>query len=135
MAAFVLTDASVTINSVDLSDHVKSVTFPYSADAQEYTAMGDTTHVFLGGLKSWNMDIEFNQDFAANEVDVTLFSIVGTAVTIIIVPTSGSVSATNPSFTGTGLIQSYTPVAGSVGDVATASLHVEPGGALTRATS
>ena len=135
MAEFVLTDASVTLNSVDLSDHVKSVTINYSADMQEDTAMGDDTHTMLGGLKNWSVDLEFNQDYAANEVDATLFSLVGSTFTVAIKPTSGSVSATNPNFNGTGILESYNPLSGSVGDIATTSITIQSAGTLSRSTS
>ena len=36
MAKFVLTDASVTLNSVDLSDHVASVTLDITADDRDW---------------------------------------------------------------------------------------------------
>ena len=49
MAKFVLTDASVTINSVDLSDHVASVTLDITADEVEETAFGQTFKSRLGG--------------------------------------------------------------------------------------
>ena len=52
MAKFVLTDASVTLNSVDLSDHVASVTLDITADEIMTTAMGDTFQSRTGGLKS-----------------------------------------------------------------------------------
>jgi len=135
MAQFVLTDASVTLNSVDLSDHVKSVTINYSADMQEDTAMGDDTHTMLGGLKNWSVDLEFNQDFAASEVDATLFPLVGSTFAVSILPTSASVSATNPNFNGTGILESYPPLGGSVGDLATTSITINAAGTLARSTS
>jgi len=135
MATLVLIDASVVINSVDLSDHVRSVTINYSADMVEDTNMGDDTHTMLGGLKNWSMDIEFAQDYAAGEVDATLFALVGTSFTIDVKPTSGAVAATNPKYTGTGILESYNPVSGSVGDLATASVAVQAAGTLSRATS
>lgn len=135
MAKFVFTDASLVINSVDLSDHVQSVTLNYEAELQDDTTMGDDTRTNLGGLKNWSMDVQFAQDFAANEVDATLFSIVGTAVTCVLKPTSGAVSSTNPSYTGSGIIASYNPLGNSVGDLATAPVTIAPAGTLARATS
>lgn len=138
MATFVATDYSVTINSVDLSDHVRSVTLDYSAETQDDTAMGDSTRSNAGGLKNWTLTVEFLQDYAASEVDATLFSIVGTAVNWHVVPTSGAVSATNPKFNASGLVQDYNPQAGSVGDIAVAQVTIVPGGSapnLTRSTS
>ena len=135
MAEFVLTDASVVINSVDLSDHVKQVTVTYEAEEQDKTAMGATARRRLGGLKNFSVSLMFNQDFAANEVDATLFPIVGSVVPIVIKPTSGSVSATNPSYSGSVLVQSYTPLDGSVGDIADARVNLPGDGVLARNTS
>lgn len=135
MASFAFTDASVTINSVDLSDHVRSVTLNIEAEDLEDTAMGDTFRSRIGGLKDWSIDIEFNQDFAASEVDATIFPLLGTVVEVIVVPTSSSVSATNPSYKGNVLVSEYNPLDGSVGDLATTSVSWPGAGALTRATS
>jgi len=63
MATFAFTDAYVSINSVDLSDHVRSVTINVEAEDLEDTAMGSTFRSRIGGLKDWSLDIEFNQDF------------------------------------------------------------------------
>lgn len=135
MATFVLTDASITIGGTDLSDHGNQVSVSYEAEAQDDTVFGDDTRSNAGGLKNWSMDISFLQDFASSEVDDTLFDIVGTTVTVAVAPTSGSTSSTNPSYTGTGLIQSYAPFGNSVGDQAAASVSIVAAGTLSRATS
>lgn len=135
MATLVLTDASVVINSVDLSDHIRSISLPYEGEEVDDTNMGDTTRIMAGGLLSYGLDIEFSQDYAASKVDATLFSLVGSTTTVVVKPTSGSVSSTNPSFTGTMLLSSYSPINGNVGDLAVASVHFGPAGTLTRATS
>jgi len=134
MAQLVLTDASVTINSVDLSDHVKSVTLNYSADMNDDSAMGDTTHSRIGGLKDWSLDIEFQQDYASSKVDATLFPLVGSTFTVIVIPVNDTVTATNPSFSGTGILESYPPIAGAVGDEALASVTIQSAGTLARNT-
>jgi len=137
MATLILDDASVVLNSVDLSDHVKSVALTYEADLQDNTAMGDNTKSNQGGLKNWSMDVTFNQDFAAGEVDATIFPIVGSDVPVVVKPTSAAVSATNPSYSGTGVIGSYNPMGGSVGDLQQTSVSISPANHtdLTRATS
>lgn len=135
MSKFVLTDASVVINTVDLSDHVKSVTINYAGEMEDDTVMGDDTRSKIGGLKDWSMDIEFAQDFAAGKVDVTLFAIVGTTFTVTIKPTSGAVSATNPSFSGTGILENYSPVSNAIGELATTNITIQSAGTLARATS
>ena len=136
MPAFVLTDASVTINSVDLSDHVKSVNLDYTAAGEDDTVMGDDTKSSIAGLLEWNLSVEFAQDHAASNVDATLFPLIGAAgFTVIVRPTSASVSATNPNFTGTAILTSYPPIGGSVGDFATTSAEFASAGTLSRATS
>lgn len=135
MATFAFTNASVVINSVDLSDHVRQVTLDVSFDDLDDTAMGDTYRSRIGGLGDWNVSIEFNQDFAASEVDATLWPLMGTTTTITVKPTSGSVSAANPSYSGTVLVNDYSPLANSVGDLATVSVTWPGAGTLTRATS
>ena len=128
-------DVSVTINSVDLSDHVESVNLDRGAEANDDTAMGDTTRSSKGGLKTWSGSLTFYQDYASSSVDDTLDALVGSTTTVVFKPTSGSVSSTNPSFTGTALITGYTGIQGSVGDIAKASLEFTSAGDLTRATS
>lgn len=135
MATFAFTDASVVVNSVDLSDQVRQVTLTVSADELDDTAMGDTYRSRIGGLKDWSVSLEFNSDFAGTEVDDTLWPLLGTTTTITIKPTSGSVSATNPSYSGSVLVSQVNPIGNSVGDLATVSVTWNGAGTLTRATS
>lgn len=136
MALIVFKNASVTINAVDLSDHVKSVEIKYSAESLENTAMGATFKGKQAGLKDWSMSVEFYQDYAAAQVDATLFSLVGAAPFAIIVRPDAAVKGTaNPEFTGNVLLPDYTPITGSVGELATVKVDFEGTGALGRATS
>ena len=135
MATFVFTDASVTINSVDLSDHVRSVTLDISAEEQDDTAMGATFRSRKGGLKDGSISLEFNSDFAASEIDATIFPILGTSVAFDIRATSSAVSATNPKYTGSCLVTQHVPVGNAVGDLATTSVTWPTTGTITRATS
>lgn len=123
MAEFVLTDAFVSVNAVDLSDHARSVTIKYSAELQDATVMGNAGRRKLAGLKDWSCDIEFDQDFASSKVDATLYPLVGveTAIKIRASKTS-AISATNPEYQGNGMLESYSPVAGSVGEVSRTSV-------------
>jgi len=135
MAVLVLTDASITINSVALSDHSNTVTLNYEKDSVEVTAFGMTGHKFTGGLQNNSLDVELMQDFAAANVEATIFPLVGTQTTVVIKPTSGAVSATNPSYTLSDcFLASHSPVAGAVGELAMTSLSFT-GGVLTKATS
>jgi len=135
VAQIVLTDASVEVNSVDLSDHVTQVVLNYEVDAVEVTAMSDGAHKFTGGLTNVSATIDFQQDFEAASVDATIEPLVGTTTTVIIKPTSSAVGATNPSYTLTGTyVASHTPLNASVGDLSTTSVEFQ-GGTLARATT
>ena len=135
MAATVLRDAFVSVNGVDLSDHLRSVTLEYAADLQETTAMGDDFRTRLGGLKDWNMSLEFNQDFAGGSVDATLFAIVGNSVPVILRPSSGARATTNPEWRGNAILESYTPLGNAVGEVAIAPVTLQGNGTLARDTA
>lgn len=135
MAEQVFTNAFLSIGGTDLSDHVRQVTLEYSAELQDITAMGDDTRNRLGGLKDWSISVEFNQDYAASEVDATLFSIVGASSAIVLRPDAGAVSATNPEFTGNAILESYQPMGGSVGDAHVSPATLQGTGDLSRATA
>jgi hypothetical protein len=137
MATFVLYDASVTIGGVDLSAYVRSVTIDSSQNMTDDTAMGDQFTSNAAGLASWSMSFEFLQDYAASKVDATLNTQLGIGTTppvIVVKPTSDAVTTANPSYTGSGVLESYNPVAGSVGDQAMASATFQAASMLVRAT-
>ena len=136
MGTFLSNDAYVMIGGVDLSDHCVSASLNYEAEALDDTVMGDGTRSNFPGLKNWGMNFEFFQDYATGSVDPTLFPLIGTTTTCTVRAVStGGVSATSPNFTGLGLVQSYNPVAGSVGEMAKVSVTIAPAGTLSRATS
>lgn len=136
MAHRVLTDAYVSWDGNDFSDHVKQVTLSYEADAVDDTMMGDDAEVFLGGVKKWRVEVQFASDEAASEIGATLFADVGTTATLIIRPdNSDGVSATNPNYTGTALLTSFTPLEGQHGALAMSPAVFVSAGTLSRATA
>lgn len=136
MAEITLTNAYVELNSVDLSDKVRRVTINYEAEMVSKDAMSNDARRRIAGLKNWTAELEFNQDYASGEVDATLFSLVGAAAFAVeFRPDAGSVSATNPKYTGNALLASYTPISGSVGELNMANVTLEGDDDLTRATS
>jgi hypothetical protein len=129
-------DADVTINSVDLSDHVKSVAINYDAAMLNDSNMGDDTEINLAGLKKWGMVINFSQDYAAAKVDATLFPLIGAAAfTVAVRPTSAVASATNPEYGGSAVLESYPPMGGAHGDHHESSASFRSASTLTRTTS
>jgi len=114
---------------------MKSLSLNYSADEVDNTHMGDLTHLMIGGLKNWSIDLELSQDFAAGQIDSIIFPLVGTLIEVIIRPTTGAVSATNPNYKGQALLTTYNPFAGNVGDLAGTTINLKAAGTLARETS
>jgi hypothetical protein len=136
VAKFVATDVKVLINNQNLSDHIAQVSLEQTADEIETTAFGTEWRQRVGGgLKDASISIDFHQDFGAGSVDAILSPLFGSIATVVVAPTSGSVSATNPSFTGTFCVVQYSPVASSVGDLATLSVSWPSAGTVTRGTA
>jgi hypothetical protein len=108
----------IIVNGVTMSPMASSASLPVTAAELDNTAFGSTYRSKIGGLKEAKLDIEWNEDFAAAQVDATLFPLFGTVVTFELRPTSGARSATNPAYTGSVLISQYTPLDAKVGDLA-----------------
>lgn len=135
MARIVLTNAYVTINSVDVSDHVASVTLNSSIDVVETTAFGTTgARTRIGGLADNSISLEFHQDYASSSIEATVYPLLGSTTTVVVKPNGSTTSATNPSYTSTVLVSEWTPLNGAVGELATASVTWPVSGAITKAT-
>jgi hypothetical protein len=147
MAIFYQNNAGFKISTdgttyVDLTDHVTSITINRQFDELDVTAMGALGHSFIAGLESSTISVDFLNDDATAQVMTTLNTLVGTnakfkilQTTVPGTPTTGTVSATNPLYSGLVLVNKITPVAGKVGDVSTQSLTFTVSGAITVATT
>jgi len=140
MARIVLTDASVVINGTNLSEFITSISLSTSEDVIDTTGMaagGARTRV--AGLADNSVTIEFNQDFASLATEATInavgSSLVGTNTTIVVKPTSGAVSATNPSYTFSAVVAEWQPLSGAVGELATVSTTWPISGVITKAVA
>jgi len=133
MAIFVLTTPTVTITTENLSAYVRSVKLNCGADIKETTASGATAKTRLAGFADWDAEVEFNQDFDAALVDEVLFPLVGADPFVFKVrATSAVMSATNPSYDGTGVLETYPSISGNVGDVAAVIIRIRGSGPLIR---
>jgi hypothetical protein len=122
MAIYLSNTVVVTLNSVVLSDHVTSATINRAFDELEVTAMGDTAHKFVKGLEASTISLDFLSDTAAANVNATLQAAWGTTVPITLKQTSATVSATNPLYSTTILVNNTTDINGAVGDIGTQSI-------------
>ena len=136
MAVFLNNLVGVKVNSVDLSDHVTSVTLNRSFDELEVTAMGDTGHKFVKGLEASSLTVSFLNDTASSKTLATLQAAWGTSVTVVLLQDKDTaVSATNPLYTMTCLINNTTDINGAVGDLGSQDVTWTVNGAVAVATS
>ena len=136
MAVFLNNKVGVKVNSVDLSDHVTAVTINRSFDELEVTAMGDSGHKFVKGLEASSVTIDFINDTATGSVLPTLQAAWGTNVTVVFLQDkAAAVSATNPLYTATCLINNTTDINGSVADLSVQSLTFNVSGTIAVATT
>lgn len=136
MAVFLNNKVGVKINSVDLSDHVTQVTLNRNFDELEVTAMGDTAHRFVKGLEASSVTISFLNDTSTASVLQTLQAAWGTTVTAVLLQDKNTaVSATNPLYTFSILVNKTTDINGATGDIATQDITFTINGATTVATS
>ena len=140
MAKHVLRSATITVNGTDLSDHCSSVTLEDSAEEVDFTAFGANNYrEFSPGMKDATITAEFFNDFAASSVDAVLSAAYSssTAFPVVVKADSAATSATNPSFTMSSRLYTYSPLAGGVGDANTTSATFRHAGTagLVRGTS
>ena len=135
MAVYLANTGVLTVNSVDLSTLVTNVVINRSFDELEITALGDTGHKFVKGLEASSITIDFLNDSASSKTLQTLNSTWGTSVTVTFKQTSDAVSAANPLYTMTCLINNTTPVNGAVADLSTQSVTWNVSGTIAVTTS
>jgi len=114
-----LSNATVAIGAVDVSDQVQSVTLTTGYDQLETTAMGSSGRSYTKGLQAVDVTLTMFNSYGAGEIEATLFDVVGDdAVTLVISPSGTTESASNPEYTITGaFLASFTPIASSVGEL------------------
>jgi L,D-peptidoglycan transpeptidase YkuD (ErfK/YbiS/YcfS/YnhG family) len=122
MAVFVFTDAFLTVNTVNLSAYVTSISVNYEKDSVEVTAMGATGHVMTGGLQNLSVTVELNNDQAAASVLETLYTAVGSGSNTLVIKNATSGSPL-PVFTiSNSYLAASTPVNGAVGELSKQSI-------------
>ena len=136
MAVFLNNQVGVKVNSVDLSDHVNNVTLNRNFDQLEVTAMGDSGHRFIKGLEASSITLDFLNDTATASVLQTLQAAWGTNVTLVLLQNKGTaVSATNPLYTMTVLVNGTTDINGATGDLSTQSVTWNVSGTIAVANT
>jgi len=134
MAIFMGNKVAVIVGTTTITDHVSTVSLTREIDQVEITAMSDNIQNMIGGVERPQLGLELYNDFAASSVNSLFEDALGTKLNIKLIPVAGTVTATNPSYTMSCLISSWTPVNGAIDSVASVSVSL-PVTALTKSTS
>jgi hypothetical protein len=133
-----LSNPAIKIATVDLTDQATAATLTYTVEALENTAFGSTSRTYTSGLANNSITVTLYQSYAAAETEVSIYTLVGTQVTIEVSPTAAGLTtptATAPKYTLTNCyLESHTPINASLGELSTIDLTFT-GGTLTKATS
>ena len=135
MAVYLANTGILTVNAVDLSTLVSSVTINRAFDELEVTALGDGGHKFVKGLEASSITIDFYNDSASSKTLQTLQTTWGTNTTVTFKQVDAVVSATNPLYTMTCLVNNTTPVNGAVADLSTQSVTWNVSGTIAVTTA
>jgi hypothetical protein len=131
------TNAAPTTPSIDISSYVTNAVINQIVDELEVTAMGDTSHKFVAGLQSATFSVDFINDWAAASVNETLSAAFGKTLAVSVITVKGTaVSATNPTYQFSILVNNLTPIGqGGVAEIANSSLSFTVNSAVTVSSS
>lgn len=136
MPKMVLLAQHLAINGNTLNEYTKKAELTVEVEDKDVTNYASAGwKEVLGGLKSAELSCEFLQDLAATELDSIMWPLLGTVVSFVVRADQGAVSTSNPSYSGSILINGWNPIEGSVGDEATVSVGFPTSGAVTRTTA
>ena len=133
MAKLVLTNANITIGGTDVSANVASVQIETSVDEVETTAFGDTGKTRVGGLLDTTISLSMHNDYSV--IEGLMFPLIGSTTTIVVKPNGTAVSTANPSYSAVCLVNSWSPVNGAVGELASVDVSFPVSGIVTKAVA
>jgi hypothetical protein len=136
MPKYIVTNPKVTINGTNVSPSVAAATLELTSADVDVTNFGSNGWTeIIGGIKSGTVSLDFHSGYAAGEINTILNPLVGTIATVAINPNGTAPSSTNPTWTALVHVNSVSPVAGAVGDLATFSVTYPTSGSVTFATA
>lgn len=132
----VLLDAQLDINGTDLTQWCAKIELMDEFEDKDTTtyASGGAKEV-QGGLESGEVSITFKNDYAAAALDSIMWALRRSVVTWKARADLDPVTTSNPQYSGSLLVNKWTPINGSVGDVAEVDVSFPLSGPMARATS
>lgn len=125
MAIYTATGTYLLLGTLNVSDHTQSASITINYDDLDITAMTNAGHPRLKGLASHSLQATLFNDQAVSNIRSVLDAAKGTGIAFALGATGSVASATNPVYSGTIWCNGYTPINGSIGEVATIDLSFD----------
>lgn len=123
-----LSNPVVTVNSVALTGFCTAASVIQRFEPLDTTTFGETDRTYVKGLGNHEATLTLLLTYAATQTYATLAPLVGTTTTVVVKPTSGADSSTNPGFTLTGALLAELPVINaSLGELQTVDVVFQGG--------
>jgi hypothetical protein len=138
MAKHMFWNALITINGVDLSDHIESIEVPVANKELPAAGMGDTSDYNIPGIASiGDFKCTFYQDYEAGSVYQTIFPLWRdrTLFPLTIKADHGATSTVNPLWSLQVFVKTFALAGGKHGERHMASITFSTAGLLTTATT
>ncbi len=132
----VLEAATLSLATNDLSGYLAECEVSAEVDEKDVTTFASAGWSEVkGGLKKGGLKGKFLNDFQDNALDEIMWALLGTVVAFVVKADDAAISAANPSYSGSCLIKSWTPIKGKPGDVVEVDFDYPTSGAITRNVS
>lgn len=131
MAHQVIQDARLYLAGYNLSGDVNACALDYSADMVDDSAIVDTSHSRLGGLKVVTMQLDGY--FEGTDIDAALFNRIGVANEVVSIIPAGQAIDGGRAFTFKSNLAEYSPGA-QLGDIFAFTVTAEATERLVRGT-
>lgn len=133
MGKQVLLDAQLAIGGTDVTQWCAKLEISDTFEDKETTTFASgKAKERMGGLEDSDVGITFKNDFAAAALDSIMWALRRTVVVWAARANASAVTASNPQYGGSILINKWTPISGSVGDVAEVDVTFPGSGPMTR---
>jgi hypothetical protein len=131
---FVGAAATFTVDSVDFADQLQTITMTKNVDRLESTSLADTARQFVSGLENSSTTFTILGSYVSGEGAQSLFGDVGSKVSIVYAPLSGSPAASSPRYTHSNAVLTTLPLVVAVGELFQITATYE-GGSIAQATA
>ncbi|GIJ51323.1 hypothetical protein Val02_82090 [Virgisporangium aliadipatigenens] len=138
MTAMVLKAAYAALATVNYSAQIKKAELKAEVEDKDVTTFASLGWMeYKGGLFKAGLSLSFLNDYTDNGLDEAMWTafLAGDPIAFEVRAANATVTASNPKWTGLVLVKEWSPLSGSVGDVAGHDVSWPTSGVVTRGVS